>query len=291
MYPVPTGPGCRRTQGRRFDLDPTARLQGTRAPPEEDADLKRAGKTLVLGTVPYRVAAPVLDTGTHCHDVELVARPPAVLVEELRAGRLDGALVSSIEAFRTEGYYAAPDLGIAATGAVGSVRLFLRVPPAEVRRLAADEASRTSVALARIFLRRAGARGLTISTIPATRRPAAVAADAVLLIGDHGFAAQSDGLEVVDLGAFWYDWQRKPFVFALWLFRGPEDRARRALACVRAAAAAAPPRAASGLRVEHRLTGEHLAGLEAFRREAAAAGLCRPDVAPRWLAMEGEAGN
>src|SRR5947207_397869 len=77
---------------------------------------------------------------------------PSRLADSLAAGRLDVALIPSIEFFRTPGSTIVSDACVACRGPVLSVKLHFRVPPAYVRRVALDEGSRTSAALTRILL-------------------------------------------------------------------------------------------------------------------------------------------
>src|SRR5882724_6596010 len=77
---------------------------------------------------------------------------PSRLADSLSAGRLDVALIPSVEFFRTPGYVVLSDACVACRGPVRSVKLHFRVPPKEVTRIALDEGSRTSGALALILL-------------------------------------------------------------------------------------------------------------------------------------------
>src|SRR5437870_2343091 len=66
---------------------------------------------------------------------------PSRLSAELAAGRLDVALIPSIDYFRGSGYRIVPGMAIAAHGPVLSVKLYCRVPAERVRSLALDEGS------------------------------------------------------------------------------------------------------------------------------------------------------
>jgi len=63
--------------------------------------------------------------------------------------------------------------------------------------------------------------------------------DAVLLIGDEALRANKNGLPgfdlVYDLAREWYEWQKLPFVFAVWAVKkdmAQEDRSRLTAALV-----------------------------------------------------------
>jgi predicted solute-binding protein len=111
--------------------------------------------------------------------------------------------------------------GIAAHGAVRSILLISKVAPAEIRTLALDASSRTSVVLARIVLRdRYGATPRCI-TMPPDLSTMLEAADAALVIGDP--ALRIDPLQAphtaLDLGQEWFQMTGLPMVFAVWAGR------------------------------------------------------------------------
>lgn len=173
-----------------------------------------------IGGVPYGVGAPLLAGLESDPAVSLVQAPPTTLITKLRAGELDAALVSSVEAVRAPGYSVAAGLGIACKKEIRSVRAFRRrgVP---IRSVGLDQSSATSVALLRILLgkRRASevASGVEYAAIAPTKTPDALPHDLVLLIGDLGLHADPGPREVWDLGREWCQWTGLPFVFALWL--------------------------------------------------------------------------
>lgn len=243
-----------------------------------------------IGGVPYGVGARLL-TGLDAEPGVVLRRdPPSALIEALRAGELDAALVSSIEAFRRPGYGAVSGIGIACAGPVHSVRAFRR--PGPIRRAAVDAASESSVALLRILLeRRLGAPGVEFERVPGTRTPDALPHDLVLLIGDDGLHADPGARAVIDLGAAWHEWTGLPFVFALWLIAPGADapRAVELLAEAHGRGAREPVARGPAPGVYHELGALELRGLERFRREAISLGLCDPHFAPQWVASSGRA--
>src|SRR5207248_359598 len=104
----------------------------------------------------------------------------------------------------------------ACRGPVRSILLIAKCPAPEIRTLAADTSSRTSVELARVILsRRYGAMPVRIPhapDLPAMLR----AADAALIIGDPALALDPAHLpyRVYDLGAEWVEMTGLPMVFA-----------------------------------------------------------------------------
>ena len=101
-----------------------------------------------------------------------------------------------------------------------SVTLFSRLPWGEIRRVALDEGSRTSAALAQILLwRKYGVRPEVVP-LPLAEEAENADADAVLLIGDRAMRACLPGFaHAYDLGQEWHDWTNLPFVYAVWAVR------------------------------------------------------------------------
>jgi len=185
--------------------------------------------TLRIGGVPFGVGAPLLAGMESDPVVTFTKAPPTALVQGLRDGTLDAALVSSVEAVRAPGYSVVPGLGIACKRQIRSVRAFRR-RGTPIRRVGLDAGSATSVALLRLLLaaRYAAdtAPDLHFEPIAQTRAPAALPHDLVLLIGDAGLTADAGDREVWDLGEQWREWTGLPFVFAVWLLRPGADAAR-----------------------------------------------------------------
>jgi chorismate dehydratase len=231
-----------------------------------------------IGGVPYGVGAPLLAGLESDPAVDFVAAPPARLIEQLRAGQLDAALVSSIEAARVPGYRAPATLGIACKREIRSVRAFRRkgVP---IRNIGLDDGSATSVALLRILLARRYADemapAVSFTPIAPTTQPDALPYDLVLLIGDKGLAADPGAREVWDLGQQWRALTGMPFVFALWLLRPGADAERIAPILQRArqrGRALGPVDGTAGA-AHYELDAEDLRGVHRFWEEAQALGL------------------
>src|SRR5947199_8499413 len=107
-----------------------------------------------IGAVNYLNTKPLIcDLDALAPQAELILDVPSRLADDLAAGKLDVALIPVIEYFRAGTYSIVPDVAIASRGPVLSVTLFSRVPWQDVRRVALDEGSRTSAALAQILLR------------------------------------------------------------------------------------------------------------------------------------------
>ncbi|MBX7074171.1 MAG: menaquinone biosynthesis protein [Pirellulales bacterium] len=217
--------------------------------------------TIRVGAVNYLNTKPLVHQfESLAANAELVFDLPSRLADGLAAGRFDVALIPSVEFFQDAGYTIVSNACIACRGPVLSVKLFSRVPVAEIRTLALDEGSRTSVALSRVLLAERFSVEPRLQSLPIGADPLSVEADAVLLIGDRAIHSPlSPWVEVWDLGDEWVRWTGLPFVFAVWTARAGAD-----LAGIDAALVEARDRGVAGL-------------VEIAAREAAPLGLTQPE--------------
>lgn len=180
----------------------------------------RIGAVSYLNTKPliYGLAERLEGVG------QLSLNLPSRLAEDLALGRLEVALIPSIEYFRGVGTRIVSDAAIACHGPVWSVRLLSRVPMGQIKRLALDEGSRTSAALAKILLYRCHGLKPESITLPMESTPEQMDADAILLIGDRAMHPPADTYaEIWDLGDRWCELTGLPFVFAMWVARSGID--------------------------------------------------------------------
>ncbi len=180
--------------------------------------------SLRVGAVSYLNAKPLYHRlNEFAPGVSLEMDYPSRLADRLAEGSLDLALIPSVEYLRGAalGYQIVPGFAIAARGAVRSVKLFSRVPYDRIERLALDAGSRTSQALARIWLDSAhGVRPKRIELLPIGVPIEESTADAILLIGDRAMTVSAEPYyAVVDLAEEWRRMTGLPFVFALWVVR------------------------------------------------------------------------
>jgi chorismate dehydratase len=149
--------------------------------------------------------------------------PPSTVARLLAEGGLDVGLIPSVEVQRIPGLSVLPDLCIGATAEVRSVLLVADRPLAEVRRVALDVNSRTSVALLKVLCaERWGIAPQWIDHRPEVERMLAVA-DAALVIGDPALKVDRERYRVIDLAAEWRALTGLPFVFAVWAVRPEVD--------------------------------------------------------------------
>jgi chorismate dehydratase len=262
--------------------------------------------SLRVGSPAFLVARP-LDLGLEAEPgLELVHAVPARLVEGLRDGSLDVALVSSIELFRRPGYRYLDGPAVCGRGEVRSVQVFLRRPLSRARRVVLDPASRAAQVLTRIVLPARMSTTPEFLEIDPGEDPRGAAqrldADAWLAIGDAALrqALAPDAPPAFSPSAAWTEDTGLPFVFAVWIARPGlelDEGALTAFAAARARGSAALEELAAQaartwslplagcrryLLEECRYDpGEELRpALYAYRDAAGTLGLCDPSLAP-----------
>ena len=181
---------------------------------------------LRIGAVSYLNSKPLVEgLAELLPETQIRLDFPSRLADHLASGKLDIALVPSIEYFRGHDYEIISNACVAAHGPVLSVKLYTRVPWGEIRTLALDEGSRTSATLARILLAERHGVFPALEPLPLNHRTEDTTADAVLLIGDRAILPPKERfLATLDLGEEWHNWTGLPFVFAMWV---ANVRARR----------------------------------------------------------------
>ena len=150
---------------------------------------------------------------------EIAYTIPSRCAEALQAGSADIGIIPAITYATIPGLVILPDAVIAAKNEVRSILLVSHKPIDQVRTIAADTSSRTSVVLTQILCEKlwGGARAM---------RPMApevdsmlAACDAALLIGDSALRIDPARYRSYDLAAEWRKFTGLPFVFAVWALR------------------------------------------------------------------------
>ena len=205
-----------------------------------------------LGAVGYLNARPLVYGLERQPRFELRYDIPSECARLLHAHDIDVGLIPSIEYLRgPQPYMFVPGPAVISRGAVASVAIYTRVEPRDIRSIAMDTSSRTSVALATVMLRRAyGVRPDAVPMAPDLESMLAQA-DAALIIGDTALlldhtkvglplsspdgvggtgrpdttdvaapvdlsATDSSAVRKIDLGELWTQTTGLPFVYAAW---------------------------------------------------------------------------
>ncbi len=187
----------------------------------------RVGAVSFLNTKP--LIYPLLDKEIQA-DIALSLDVPSRVAARLSDTRLDVGLIPIIEYFRANpsgtNYCILPDISIASNGGVQSIQLFSRVPVHEIRRIALDTSSRSSVALLKVLLAEQYGISPAFTMCAPTVKPSTALEnrqyppfEAVLLIGDPALRHLGTTEYSVDLGEAWYKLTGLPFVYACWVAR------------------------------------------------------------------------
>jgi len=162
-----------------------------------------------IGCVPYGHARPF---AAGWAGREIFCDHPRNLVDQLRAGRLDLALVPVWEVLTRPGYRLLSDFAIGSRGEVRSVAVFHDRPLVACSGIRLTPHSLTSVQLWKI---------LAAGPLGASSLREDPAGEAQLLIGDEALGewSRKQGTGLTDLGQAWTAWTGLPFVYAVWALR------------------------------------------------------------------------
>lgn len=168
-------------------------------------------RTLRIGCVQYLNSRPLICA----YDGPVVFDHPSALARMLGAGELDVALVPVFDVLsHVQDLRIVDGVAIACDGPVYSVVLAYRGELCDVKSVALDPASLTSVHLLKVLL--AEFHGL--------HPQYGETGEAQLIIGNQAIEARQDGagdstLKFLDLGEEWKRQTGLPFVFAVWAMR------------------------------------------------------------------------
>jgi chorismate dehydratase len=174
---------------------------------------------LRISLVHFLNAAPLgwsFAHGPNQNQFQVLPASPAKCADQLAVGEADIGLIPSIEYQRIAGLRVIPGVSIAAINEVRSVLLVRPKGTSNIRSVALDTSSRTSVCLLKLLLQQR--MGILPEYVPHEPDVGKMlrSCDAALIIGDEALRCSPDALEMVDLAAAWKEWQGLPFVFAFW---------------------------------------------------------------------------
>jgi len=248
-----------------------------------------------LGVVSYLNTLPLYRTLETSEKVKIIRVVPSGLAALLEKGECDVAMMPIIDHLRGVGDGIVGNGCIGATGAVRSVRMHANMPPEQIKTVAADTSSHTSVALLHVLLQDLyGINPQFVDHAPDLQQMLA-RCDGALIIGDTALEIAESPLKstfMLDLAEAWQQLTDLSFVFAAWIARrGLSDAQKAELAEVLNAARDEGvanleqivrenpiPTAMNQAQIyeylshsiEFTMTPSHREGIEAFRRRAGA---------------------
>ncbi len=178
---------------------------------------------LRISAISFLNTAPLMwdfDHGDAGKDFQIEYTLPSACAAALAAGEADIGIIPAFTYAEIPGLVILPNIAIAAKDYVRSILLVSKKPIEDVRTVATDTSSRTSVALTQVLFTQffGGSRELTPH--PPDLPEMLKAHDAALLIGDAALQVPANcGYLLYDLAHEWRRLTGKPFVFAFWAVR------------------------------------------------------------------------
>jgi chorismate dehydratase len=156
---------------------------------------------------------------------------PSKCAAALAGGKADIGIIPAITYAQIPGLVVLPNIAIAAKDRVRSILLISKKPIEDVRTVATDTSSRTSVALTQILFAKFFGGHREFTPHRPNLKEMLKKHDAALLIGDSALqiSMHDTSYHLHDLAHAWRRLTGKPFVFAFWavrldaLHRQPED--------------------------------------------------------------------
>jgi chorismate dehydratase len=170
--------------------------------------------TVRLGAVSYLNVEPIIHGLDRDDRFRLLREVPSRVAERLHAGEIDLGTIPSIE-YAFGDYAIVPGIAIGSHGPVRSVNLYHQRPVSELRRVALDTSSRTSVALLKVLLRERLGRDPEYVEMAPSLDAMLGKADGALMIGDPALYSEGS-VDHLDLGLAWQQSTGLPFVYAFW---------------------------------------------------------------------------
>ena len=158
--------------------------------------------------------------GDAARDFDISYTLPSGCALSLAEGTADIGIIPAAAYTQISGLQILPDVAIASRRAVRSILLVSRIPVHQVRTVALDTSSMTSVALTKVLFEKWLGGGRTFSAMEPNLEQMLARCDAGLLIGDPALQVDRSRYHTLDLAEEWIRYTGKPFVFAFWAVRG-----------------------------------------------------------------------
>jgi chorismate dehydratase len=180
-------------------------------------------RRLRISAISYLNTAPLMwdfEHGDAGRDFDISYTLPSACARALAEGTADIGIIPAAACAEIPGLQVLPEVAIASRRAVRSILLVSKVPIEQVRTIALDTSSMTSVALTKILIERWLGGGRTFTAMAPNVDAMLAEHDAGLLIGDPALKIDRKRYHTIDLAEEWIRHTGKPFVFAFWAVRG-----------------------------------------------------------------------
>jgi chorismate dehydratase len=187
-------------------------------------------RRLRISAISYLNTAPLMWDFVHGnagHDFDISYTLPSACARALEAGTADIGIIPAAAYAQIPGLLVLPEVAIASRQPVRSILLVSKVPVEQIRTVALDTSSMTSVALTKVLFEKWLGGGRTFTAMPPDVDKMLAHHDAGLLIGDPALRIDRSQYFTLDLAEEWIRYTGKPFVFAFWAVR--QDVVREAI--------------------------------------------------------------
>jgi chorismate dehydratase len=179
---------------------------------------------LRISAISFLNTAPLMwdfEHGDAGKNFEIAYTVPSQCAAALAANQADIGIIPAFTYAEIPGLVILPNIAIAARDHVRSILLISRKPIEEVRTVATDTSSRTSVALTQVLFTKFFGGPREFAPYPPQLEAMLANHDAALLIGDSALqvSLHDSPYHLYDLAHEWRVRTGKPFVFAFWAVR------------------------------------------------------------------------
>jgi chorismate dehydratase len=177
---------------------------------------------LRISAISYLNTAPLMwdfEHGSLGSNFDISYTVPSRCAEQLREGSADIGIIPAAAYVTVPDLLILPGVAIASRQAVRSILLVSALPLEQIKTVALDTSSLTSVALTKVLFTKwwGGARRFT--PMAPDLEQMLRDNDAALLIGDPALKVDRSKYVTYDLAEEWIKYTSKPFVFAFWAVR------------------------------------------------------------------------
>ena len=179
-------------------------------------------RKLRISAISYLNTAPLMwdfEHGEAGRHFEISYTLPSGCAKALAEGTADVGIIPAAAYSQIPDLLVLPEVAIASVRAVRSILLVSRMPMDEVRTIALDTSSLTSVALTKVLFEKWLGGGRIFTPMPPQIDQMLENCDAGLLIGDPALQVDRSRYHTLDLAEEWIRFTGKPFVFAFWAVR------------------------------------------------------------------------
>jgi chorismate dehydratase len=179
-------------------------------------------RRLRISAISYLNTAPLMwdfEHGEAGRDFDISYTLPSACARSLAEATADIGIIPAAAYAQIPGLQVLPEVAIASRRAVRSILLVSKVPIEQVRTVALDTSSMTSVALTKVLFEKWLGGGRTFTAMAPDIDRMLAEHDAGLLIGDPALKIDRKRYHTLDLAEEWIRHTGKPFVFAFWAVR------------------------------------------------------------------------